>query len=1038
MLKYNIRVAGDGIKKQVMKWQEKYLSPDLSFVTGVTSQVNNIHGEDSIEATNTRFSSNPNTLDMQTENVTREGFALVKGYKYAVSSATTYDYTVLEENGTKIEYYYTFIDGKYYYSYDNSFFTISSFPTVDVNGVPGEYDVTVSYDGNGYLKLNRVFWIEDGLVTIDGHAYYYDGDFYDEETGEKGALTYYEGGEPLKPEEITNCSDIEYHQFETRDYIPVTKFTLTKHEDNVRKVENIGFVKYFYYVMYKEVMCPIRMDSTSESFEFICEVPKYALTATTYGENYEEYETEDFPVMFQSETDAESDTLPATSANLEDYEILDIEDLHKVGCFVVIDDAKFFVQYDVLNSNDGDMIRVELLDNAKNISVGTKVYFNNTLNEETYLTVQTAKTEYSFNDYDERFVVYKGEKHKVIDNLCDMVEIAGTYYEINYINGKVSGKDCLVNIAGENVPMKIDGNKLQRYGVVVQNSSGAANTALYDIEPYDGVILDDIRYPVLSGETDSTDQVVILGKSDTLVFTVLDVRGSSMLICKPLLNDFDFTDKFDKYYSRILSQYVVDNQLDITTFTKNTIFGEKEITRELAFQQSSRPVSSDDYYNLFNDLTLFCDATYFNVSLPLISNPGGNPLQDDLVERDFVQRKTEELINPIVDMEKDVYLPKFIYGYHTGNTIHEYRENENKEYRGSITAFKPIDEIRLNLHFRTRNEETWKVNDGYNLADTKDTLDNWFVTDFYPYKGMLSNSSSANTLQETSDIVGLLYFTNDDIFYQKQKVGKSFVRLTFYDSPDPNTQSLLCNSCVFFDYHSMFKTYMDNSQKNINFYCIAGETNQGVKANKISVKTELLNGATKTKDGTPAIDETRRVSSRLTIKNKYETTTSSEGFYLYIFREYSENLRPKPIYMKVEFNHAGIGRTIPFTVPMKWKTGTTSPQIENPVSALTLANDLEEMKQGMPLSRVRTQLYIPLYAVYDFKNKEYAYVFDERYAKVDKNGVVNLNLFELKVKDETTVTNVDTEREKITTQQQVTPAINMNPKQFKIMEPKCE
>jgi len=180
------------------------------------------------------------------------------------------------------------------------------------------------------------------------------------------------------------------------------------------------------------------------------------------------------------------------------------------------------------------------------------------------------------------------------------------------------------------------------------------------------------------------------------------------------------------------------------------------------------------------------------------------------------------------------------------------------------------------------------------------------------------------------------------------------------------------------------------------------------------------------------------VSSRLTIKNKYETTTSSEGFYLYIFREYSENLRPKPIYMKVEFNHAGIGRTIPFTVPMKWKTGTTSPQIENPVSALTLANDLEEMKQGMPLSRVRTQLYIPLYAVYDFKNKEYAYVFDERYAKVDKNGVVNLNLFELKVKDETTVTNVDTEREKITTQQQVTPAINMNPKQFKIMEPKCE
>ena len=1021
MLKYNIRLSGDNVKKQTMEWQEKYLSPDLSFVTGVTSQVNNIHGNNTIEAVNIRFPDNPNTLDMETVNATREGFIVVSGYEYIVSSITTYDYTVLEEEGAKIDYYCVFIDGRYYYAYsDDKWFHLKNFPTIDDDGVPGEYDVDIQYDGSGKLKTDRVFWIENGVVTIDGYNYYYDKNIWINE-GDKGSLSYYKDGEPLNPSEITNCDRIIFNPFDnTSDYINVTKFILTKHDNNIRKVENIGFVKYFYYVTYKSVMCPIRMDSTSDSFEFICEVPKYALSATTYGENYEEYETVDFPVMFQSETDAESDVLPATSENLKEYEILDLEDLHKVSSFVEIDNAKFFVNNDILNSNDGDMIRVELLDNAKNIGVGTKVYFNKISVDEIYLTVQTELSGYSFNSEDDRFVVYKGEKHKVEDNLCDMVEIAGTYYEINYINGKVVGEDCMVNIAGENVPMKIiSETNLQRYGVVVQNVFSAATTALYNIKQYDGVILDGVRYPVISGTNEDAEQVVILGSTDTIVFTVLDVKGSSMLICKPLLNVFDFTNKFDKYYSRISCQYVVDNQKDINVFTKNTIFGEKDVTRELAFQELSRPVSSDDYYNLFDDLVLFCDATYFNVSLPLVANEGGNPLQDDLVERDFVERKTEELINPIVDMEKDVYLPKYI---------------PTHKYVGSSTDFKPIHEIRINLHFRTRNEDTWKINEGYSLADTSGKTDNWFVTDFYPYNEMLSVATSANTLQETSDIMGLLYFTNDDVFYQKQKIVKSFVRLTFYDTPDPNKQSLLCNSCVFFDYHSMFKTYVDNSQKNINKFRVVEENNNKITVNKISVKTEVIDKGT----GEPVIKEDNRISSRLTIKNKYETTTSSEGFYLYIFREYSENLRPKPIYMKVEFNHAGIGRTIPFTIPMKW-ANPDSNNIENPERALMLSattTDLLEMKEGTPLSRVRTQLYIPLYAVYDFKNKEYAYVFDERYVTI-KDGIVNLNLFELKVKDESKLVS-DDEREKIRLQKQVTPIINMNPEQFEIMEPKCE
>ena len=137
------------------------------------------------------------------------------------------------------------------------------------------------------------------------------------------------------------------------------------------------------------------------------------------------------------------------------------------------------------------------------------------------------------------------------------------------------------------------------------------------------------------------------------------------------------------------------------------------------------------------------------------------------------------------------------------------------------------------------------------------------------------------------------------------------------------------------------------------------------------------------------------------VSNKYETENSSEGFYIYMFKEYGEKLHPKPIYMKVEFNHAGIGRTIPFIVPMKWSEAIDGNK--TPISALTLSNsnDLTLLKEGVKLSDVYAQSYIPLYAVYDFKNKEYAYVFDDRYVTLkadesDEHERIVMNLLNLK------------------------------------------
>ena len=104
--------------------------------------------------------------------------------------------------------------------------------------------------------------------------------------------------------------------------------------------------------------------------------------------------------------------------------------------------------------------------------------------------------------------------------------------------------------------------------------------------------------------------------------------------------------------------------------------------------------------------------------------------------------------------------------------------------------------------------------------------------------------------------------------------------------------------------------------------------------------------------------------------------------------------------MKVEFNHAGVGRTIPFIIPMRWSGSTENENEMLPVSALTLdGEDLTYLKKGYPLSYVYAQTYIPLYAVYNFKHKKCAYVFDDRYVKREDNKII-LNMFELKIKDE--------------------------------------
>lgn len=1106
MLKYEVRLGKDNFKKDKLVWSEKYLSPDLSVITGVTSPEYHLEKFNTLAATNSIINSD-GAVNVECKNVQRQGFIVLKEKEYETFTGETIDYSSVK-TGQTINYRYLVNNDKYFYwgSIPN---TMNSEGTGPLNGYHIDNLLNMVEDSNGYdiietinvpcgkdtnpVKIDTLYWIEDGCVTIDGHQY-----IYDRNEGTNGILKFGENGNALDITAITKCKSVEFYPYESsNDYEEVTKFKLTKQPEVVKNFERITFSKYYYYIKYKEHYCQIKKKGDVNSFSFVCEIPKYVLSGGTEEENLQPIE---FDVYFSSQ-DNDIDSYKASkeagniinSANYNKHYIKNLEELVNVIAFVYIkdDDAYFTVEHDILNSNAGSMIAVYLEDEHAPLKVGNKIKFidNGNGNHESLIYDSSL-----YNGIDgDIYAIYNGNKYKVKANICDKVIINKNEYDIDYINGKVADKDCIVMINGERVPMKIkdasiNGGKLERYGKIVTGDTHEqhkiATAVTYDIKPYSGITVNGKDYIIYDRKdlNGNVTHYAALDLSPQYVFVITEIVGSSMYLCKPEINDTDFTDDFDRYLSELICKDVVDNQSTYELFIQNKIFGETEITKDLAFKMTETPISSDDFYNVFDDISILVNNFYIHIPVSLIMDVANNAMQEDLTTRDFFEAEKKKAINPIVDMEKDIYVPKFI---DNSDEIkkHNVDSKDRHKYVGSKTTFKPIYKVNINFHFRTRNLTSWKVNDGYNnidyAADNDDNTnsnDNWFITDFYPYREILNTKRGesekvpenrlcnfsweerVNMLQETSDLMGLLYFTNDDIFYQRSKVAKSFARLSFYDSTDPQTQSLLATSCIFVDEHKLFKTFIDNSRKNNYEYGSfsepeyekdeSGFTNPSpqylkgttsihnnkkkditelYKYNKISIYTEFLGGkklnrekkisySSVTEDSYNIIlDESRRISSRLVVDNKHTTDTSSEGFYIYMFREYAENLHPKPIYMKVEFNHAGIGKVIPFLIPMHWSGNTTDSgkvgynkmypdhalrMSSTSANSITNLTDLQELKRGIPLTYTYAQTYIPLYAVYDFKNKEYGYVFDSRYVEADCNGVLNLNLFEMKVMNE--------------------------------------
>lgn len=397
---------------------------------------------------------------------------------------------------------------------------------------------------------------------------------------------------------------------------------------------------------------------------------------------------------------------------------------------------------------------------------------------------------------------------------------------------------------------------------------------------------------------------------------------------------------------------------------------------------------------LFNDLFGVGTTRYFkqnistSVKIPLFSSKLLDTHQERIIKEKFVDVEKKKAINSIVEMEKDIYHPHFI-------------GVDNKNNKVSL----PINELVFNLHFRKRglNDNKWRIKQ----------KEGWFGEDYIDNDGNINLNNDIFFSYEKSsfqsDLLYYLGFKDADIKFQRKKLKKSFLRLSFYDTNIPSNQRLLSYATIFMDSGTLFGKYTRNIENEEDSGIVYYTTATNYAVNGIRNNTEVL------KDDDSFIPsenvENYRLSSQFSVKHRVNGMKSAEGFYLYLWKNLTDNCGRTDIYMRVDFNHAGYGRTIPFMLPYgdDKKIKSFSKIIEDfdeskAVSLGTYSN-VEKKRYGYTVKEMQKYLHIHFKCYYDKEADEYRYCLDDNtydlsYGKEDSifaNGKLFLNLYEARL-----------------------------------------
>lgn len=498
----------------------------------------------------------------------------------------------------------------------------------------------------------------------------------------------------------------------------------------------------------------------------------------------------------------------------------------------------------------------------------------------------------------------------------------------------------------------------------------------YSVYDYEYVNINNIDYRINVVEN---EKKISIKDNITFHLQIYDIIGDNVLRCYGGVHG-----DMSKLLKRVMEQP--------NTFSyklQHSLFNESIIM----------PLLKTDRDYISSKFNFFTTKSSYVLPIKFERDVATNIHQDFILEKEYYNEKIGEQINRIVDMEKDIYYPA--------------RYEKNKQ---SLTL---CHEILIDLHFRSRNLEDWTINEEHSIDNYGNRYpSSWNLFDAYRYRNDVEPSKDLQPVLDLkgdlqyyppSDLLYFLKFTDDDVFYQKLKLSKSFLRLSFFDSPNPNTQNLLYTTTIFVSESNLFAKYI-NADKTQSSYVTLRDRglmkeryvnninekiytvdNQDI-VNKISVSTEPLQNV---RNKTLSFDEMKRLSCSFSIKNRYEAPESSEGFYLYLFKEYSNGMHERSIYLKVEFNHAGEGKTVNFM--QMYRQNGDKKQMINWGSKYSYNN----YKDGYTLQELYEHLYIEIKVKYDKENKRFCYYLPEWMSEKnsDKN-LMRLSLFEVKIKDE--------------------------------------
>lgn len=815
---------------------------------------------------------------------------------------------------------------------------------VEYNGVYSyEYDGRYIVDGKLYsasgskVRINTFAYIEDGKVVIDGKEY-----IADFREGGKPNIVEKRGAEPLNYEIV---------DYESENWYRETKFKIYKEGNYVLSLDDVLFGDYEYYITYE-------------------------------GENYyfeNLYDGDGKYIGYGIRLNDNIYQLPDDS-NVEDALYIDIDgDLYNIYSTMVSP------------TNSGSFLFLATSSQSLDLKAGDTVIAQSNGPIYSRLDVSTDPIDNS------EYVVYIDKRYDVKKNIYKYINVSGKDYRLIEEDG-----DIYADFGGNKIYYRIEGgtayptNKIY-YFYDNDVKYGLSKTG-YSVTISDGVIIGNNTYLV---KEDYLGRYIEVSEDLSYNLVVAEKNGSNLYVCYPDIDDETISSESDALIiNRYVCDLMVNNKDNYTFIVRNDVFGEKKIYPDTYLYDavnSTKPFTTADKLNL----SIFKINRYSNVQLPIVNNTANSILRDDTIRNDFANAISDKSKTTIVDMEKDIYYPVWKNG----------------------DTFEDVRCLRFNMHFRTRQLDNWKVIEDYiedkqNLYDKDGRLQdfcNWFVTDYEYYKGVQKWESAigntSHTLHNASDLVGFLNFAKSEVRNRANKIGRSFLRLSFFSTNNPQTQVLLGTSTIFMDDALLCKKVLSLQPSASAGTFVDIKSYQELSYNGLSEDEKVLSYTdsvgvfTEKQDNRANVsynfedNNYLRLSSRMEVYDKHTSVGSSEGFYFYMFREYANNMRPLRIYLKIDFNHAGIGRTIPLMLPRKnMEDGVGEP--------LYLHNDedLKELKKGFKLKDIYKQLYIPIDVIFDDKMNKYVYYLPDKLRENESlnvdNDIMEFNLFEVKFKDE--------------------------------------